>query len=58
MNRLLKLVLRIRTLQRIVMSKRVKVSSSHAFVISRASAGYIDWYLADNVAEKRLKKTR
>jgi hypothetical protein len=58
MNRLSKLILRIRTLPKIVVSRGVKVSDSHAFVIARASASDIYWYFADNIADKRLKKTR
>ncbi len=58
MNRLLKLIRKMKALQDKLMSRRERVSDSHAFVIARASAGDIDWYFADNVADKRLKKTR
>lgn len=58
MNHLLKLIRRIKVLPRIFVSRRAKVSDSRAFVIARASARDIDWYFADNVADKRLKKTR
>jgi delta-aminolevulinic acid dehydratase/porphobilinogen synthase len=58
MNRLLKMIRKMKALQDKIMSKGEKVSNSHAFVIERAGARDIDWYFADNVAEKRLKKSR
>lgn len=58
MNCLLKLIRKMKALQDRLMSRREKVSDNHAFVIARASAGDIDWYFADNVAEKRRKKSR
>lgn len=58
MNRLLKLIRKMKALQDKLMSRREKASGSHVFVIARASARDIDWYFADNVAEKRLKKSR
>jgi len=58
MNRLLKLIRRIKALPRIVVSRRAKVSDTHAFVIARANASDIYWYFADNIADKRLKKAR
>jgi hypothetical protein len=47
-----------KALQDKLVSRREKVSDSHAFVIARASASDIYWYFADNIADKRLKKTR
>jgi len=58
MNRLLKLIRIIKAFQDKLMSKREKVSGGHAYVIARASARDIDWYFADNIAEKRRKKSR
>jgi len=58
MSRLLKLIRKMKALQDRLMSRRERGSGGHAYVIARAHATGIDWYFADNIAEKRLKKSR